>query len=91
IFVAFIDAVGIGIGALILGVPLAIPLAVLVFLASFIPMIGATLTGAMAVLLALMSNGLVNALLMLGVVLLVQQIESNVLQPLVMGKAVALH
>ena len=71
--------------------PLAIPLAVLVFLASFIPMIGATLTGAMAVLLALMSNGLVNALLMLGVVLLVQQIESNVLQPLVMGKAVALH
>ena len=91
IFVAFIDAVGIGLGALILGVPLAIPLAVLVFLASFIPMIGATLTGGMAVLLALMSNGLVNALLMLGVVLLVQQIESNVLQPLVMGKAVALH
>ena len=91
IFVAFIDAVGIGLGALLLGVPLAIPLAVLVFLASFIPMIGATLTGAMAVLLALMSNGLVNALLMLGVVLLVQQIESNVLQPLVMGKAVALH
>ncbi|MFB1427433.1 AI-2E family transporter [Micrococcus endophyticus] len=91
IFVAFVDAVGIGLGALILGVPLAIPLAVLVFLASFIPMIGATVTGAIAVLFALMSNGLVNALLMLGVVLLVQQIESNVLQPLVMGKAVALH
>lgn len=91
IFVAFVDAVGIGLGALLLGVPLWFPLSVLVFLASFIPMIGATLTGAMAVLLALMSNGLVNALLMLGVVILVQQLESNVLQPLVMGKAVALH
>lgn len=91
IFVAAVDAVGIGLGALLLGVPLAIPLAVLVFLASFIPMIGATVTGAIAVLFALMSNGPVNALLMLGVVLLVQQIESNVLQPLVMGKAVSLH
>lgn len=82
IFVAAVDAFGIGLGALLLGVPLAIPLAVLVFLASFIPMIGATVTGAIAVLFALMSNGPVNALLMLGVVLLVQQIESNVLQPL---------
>ena len=91
IFVAFVDAVGIGVGAWLLGVPLAFPLAVLVFLASFIPMVGAVLTGAMAVVLALITNGLVNALLMLLVVLLVQQLESNVLQPLVMGKAVALH
>ena len=91
IFVAFIDAVGIGLGALLLGVPLAIPLAVLVFLASFIPMVGAVATGAIAVLFALMANGPVNALLMVGVVVLVQQLEGNVLQPLVMGKAVALH
>ncbi|MDO5634984.1 MAG: AI-2E family transporter [Micrococcus sp.] len=91
IFVAFVDAVGIGLGAFLLGVPLAFPLGVLVFLAAFIPMVGATLTGALAVLLALLANGWVNALLMLGVVLLVQQLESNVLQPVVMGKAVSLH
>ncbi|MFD5821999.1 AI-2E family transporter [Nesterenkonia xinjiangensis] len=91
VFVAAVDAVGIGIGAALLGVPLAMPVAVLVFLGSFIPIIGAVVTGAIAVLLALVANGLVNALLMLGVVLLVQQIESNVLQPIVMGKAVKLH
>lgn len=91
IFVAFVDAVGIGVGAWILGVPLALPLGVLVFLASFIPIVGAVATGTIAVLLALVTNGLTNALLMLAVVLLVQQLESNVLQPLVMGKAVSLH
>ncbi|TFI01153.1 AI-2E family transporter [Micrococcus lylae] len=91
IFVAFVDAVGIGLGAWLLGVPLAFPLAVLVFLASFIPMVGAVLTGALAVLLALITNGMWNAVFMLLVVLLVQQLESNVLQPLVMGKAVSLH
>lgn len=66
-------------------------LGVLVFLGSFIPVVGALLTGAIAVLLALVANGLVNALIMLAMVLVVQQIESNILQPLVMGKAVALH
>ncbi|MFB9074463.1 AI-2E family transporter [Citricoccus parietis] len=91
IFVAFVDALGIGLGALILGVPLALPLGVLVFFGSFIPLVGAFLTGAVAVLLALVANGWVNALIMLGVVLLVQQIEGNVLQPLVMGRAVSLH
>lgn len=91
IFVAFVDAVGIGVGAWLLGVPLAMPLGVLVFLGSFIPIVGAVLTGAVAVLLALVANDWVNALLMLGVVLGVQQLESNVLQPLVMGKAVNLH
>lgn len=91
IFVAFVDAVGIGLGAWLLGVPLAFPLAVLVFLASFIPMVGAVLTGAMAVVLALITNGMWNAVFMLLVVLAVQQLESNVLQPLVMGKAVSLH
>lgn len=91
IFVAFVDAVGIGVGAWLLGVPLAMPLGVLVFLGSFIPIVGAVLTGAVAVLLALVANDWVNALLMLAVVLGVQQLESNVLQPLVMGKAVNLH
>lgn len=91
IFVAFVDAVGIGVGAWLLGVPLAMPLGVLVFLGAFIPIVGAVLTGAVAVLLALVANDWVNALLMLAVVLGVQQLESNVLQPLVMGKAVNLH
>lgn len=91
IFVAFVDALGIGAGAWILGVPLALPLGVLVFFGSFIPLVGAFLTGAVAVLLALVANGPVNALIMLGIVLLVQQIEGNVLQPLVMGRAVSLH
>jgi predicted PurR-regulated permease PerM len=90
-FVAFVDAVGIGVGAAIIGVPLALPLGVLVFLGSFIPIVGALVTGAVAVLLALVANGAVNALIMLGIVLLVQQLESHILQPLVMGKAVALH
>ncbi|WP_258006386.1 AI-2E family transporter [Arthrobacter sp. AFG20] len=90
-FVAFVDAVGIGVGAAIISVPLALPLGVLVFIGSFIPVVGALVTGAIAVLLALVANGPVNALIMLGIVLLVQQLESHILQPLVMGKAVALH
>nr|WP_246380684.1 AI-2E family transporter [Paeniglutamicibacter cryotolerans] len=91
LFVAFIDAVGIGIGAFILGVPLAMPLGVLVFIGSFIPILGALVTGAVAVLLALVANGWLNALFMLAIVLLVQQAESHILQPMVMGKAVSLH
>ena len=91
ILVAAIDALGIGLGAWLLGVPLAFPLAVLVFLFSFIPMVGAFASGAIAVVIALTANGLVNGLLMVGVVVLVQQLEGNVLQPLVMGKAVSLH
>ncbi|MEA9985726.1 MULTISPECIES: AI-2E family transporter [Subtercola] len=91
ILVAFVDAVGIGAGALILQVPLAIPIAVLVFLGSFIPVVGAVLTGAVAVFIALIYNGWVVALIMLGVVLLVQQVEGHVLQPLVMGTAVKVH
>ena len=91
ILVALIDAVGIGLGALILGLPLAVPLAVLVFLASFIPFVGAIATGAIAVLVALVDQGPTTALIMLGVVLLVQQVESHVLQPLLLGHAVSLH
>ncbi|WP_313814327.1 AI-2E family transporter [Glutamicibacter sp.] len=89
--VALIDAVGIGLGAYFLGVPLAMPLGVLVFLGSFIPVVGALLTGALAVLLALVANGWLNALIMLAIVLAVQQAESHILQPLIMGKAVSLH
>ena len=91
VFVAFVDAVGIGLGAFLLGVPLALPIGVLVFLASFIPIVGAVVTGAVAVLVALVAVSPMIALAMLGVVLLVQQIESNILQPLIMGKAVSLH
>jgi putative heme transporter len=89
--VAFIDAVGIGAGAAILQVPLALQLGVLVFLGSFIPILGALITGAIAVLLALVAHGWLVALIMLGVVLLVQQVESHILQPLIMGRAVSLH
>ncbi|KRF05151.1 permease [Arthrobacter sp. Soil782] len=91
ILVAFIDAVGIGLGAAIIGVPLVLPLTVLVFLGSFIPILGALFTGMVAVLLALVANGWVNALVMLAIVLLVQQVEGHILQPFVMGRAVSLH
>jgi putative heme transporter len=91
VFVAFVDALGIYIGAVILDVPLALPIAVLVFFGGFVPVVGAVVTGAVAVLLAWVAHDFVTALLMLGVVLLVQQIESNVLQPIIMGKAVKLH
>lgn len=91
ILVALVDATGIGLGAAILGVPLALPLATLVFVGSFIPIVGAIATGAVAVLVALVAKGWVIALIMLGVVLAVQQIEGHVLQPFLMGHAVSLH
>ncbi|MFC4224995.1 AI-2E family transporter [Lysinibacter cavernae] len=91
IFVAFVDAVGIGLGAVILQLPLAIPIAVLVFLGSFIPFLGAITTGALAAFVALVYEGPVTALIMLGIVVLVNQIEGHVLQPLVMGSAVRVH
>jgi len=91
ILVALVDAIGIGLGAWLLGVPMALPLGVLVFMGSFVPIVGAVVTGAVAVLLALVANGWGIALAMLAVVLVVQQVESNVMQPLVMGRAVNLH
>lgn len=91
IFVAFVDAVGIGLIAWLLGLPLALPIAVAVFLASFVPFVGAIVTGALAVVIALVYNGPIIALLMLAGVVVVQQLESNVLQPLVMGPAVRVH
>ncbi len=96
IFVAFVDAVGIGIGAWILGLvfggfPLVLPIAVAVFLASFIPIIGAVATGAVAAFIALVFLGPLPAVIMVGIVILVQQVEGHVLQPFVMGSAVKVH
>jgi predicted PurR-regulated permease PerM len=91
VIVALIDAVGIGLGAFILHVPFAVPLAVLVFLGAFIPIVGAVVTGFLAVIAALVYNDPVNALIMLAVVIAVNQLESHVLQPLLMGGAVRLH
>ncbi|NLP82298.1 AI-2E family transporter [Microbacterium sp. CFH 90308] len=91
LLVATIDAIGIGLGAFLLGVPLAIPVAVLVFLGAFVPFVGAVVTGAVAVFLALVYNGPWIALWMLIVVLGVQQLEGHVLQPLLMGSAVKVH
>lgn len=96
IFVAFVDAVGIGLGAFILGLftggfPLVIPIAIAVFLGSFIPLIGAVATGVIAVFVALVFLGPIPALIMLGVVILVQQLEGHVLQPFVLGNAVKVH
>lgn len=91
ILVALIDAIGISLGAFFLGLPLVVPLGVLVFLASFVPFVGAIATGAIAVLVALVDQGPTAALIMLGVVLAVQQIEGHVLQPLLLGHAVAVH
>lgn len=91
VVVAGVDAIGIGLGALVLGLPFVLPLTLLVFLSSFVPIVGAVLSGAVAVLIALVVKGPTVALLMLGVVLLVQQLETHVLQPFLMGRAVALH
>ncbi|MDI9889899.1 AI-2E family transporter [Microbacterium sp. IEGM 1404] len=91
LLVATIDAIGIGLGAFLLGVPLAIPIGVLVFLGAFIQFVGAVVTGALAVFIALVYNGPLIALFMLIVVLGVQQIESHVLQPILMGSAVKVH
>jgi predicted PurR-regulated permease PerM len=89
--VGFIDAFFIGLGLWILGVPLVFPLAVLTFFGGFIPIIGAFVAGAFAVLVALVSNGFTTALIVLGIVLLVQQIEGNVLQPIIQGRGFNLH
>lgn len=89
--VAVVDAAGIGIGLLAVGAPLVIPLSALVFLSAFIPVIGAVTSGVIAVLVVLVANGLVSALIVLGVVIGVQQLEGNVLQPLLLGRAVELN
>lgn len=91
VLVAFVDALGIGVGIAIIGVPLALPLAAFVFLSSFIPIIGALLSGIVAVLVALVTVGPVKAIIVLAIVIAVQQLESHVLQPVLLGRAVSLH
>jgi putative heme transporter len=91
IVVAAADGVGIGLFAIFLGLPLAVPLAIVVFLASFIPVVGAILTGILAVFIALVFVGPIQAVIMLGGVLLVHLLEAHVLQPLVIGGVVKVH
>ncbi|MBN3511806.1 AI-2E family transporter [Mycolicibacterium nivoides] len=89
--VALVDAVGIGTGLAIMGIPLALPLASLVFMGAFIPLVGAVVAGFLAVVVALLAKGFVYALITLGLIIAVQQLEGHVLQPLVMGRAVSIH
>jgi predicted PurR-regulated permease PerM len=91
LIVAAIDAVGIGIALAIIGVPLALPLALLVFVGSFVPYVGSTISGSVAVLVALAANGPIDALLTLAAVVAVQQIEGNFLEPFIVGHQVRLH
>jgi predicted PurR-regulated permease PerM len=89
--VGLVDAILIGIALLVIGVPLVLPLMVLTFIGAFLPLIGAFLAGLAAVLIALVSNGLLAALLVLGAIILVQQVEGHLLYPLLMGRTVHLH
>jgi putative heme transporter len=89
--VALTDAAGVGTGLAIMGVPLALPLASLVFLGAFIPLVGAVIAGFLAVVVALLAKGIVYALLTLGLLVVINQLEAHLLQPLVMGRAVSIH
>ena len=89
--VAAIDAVGISLGAFFLGMPMVVPIAVITFFAAFVPIIGALASGAIAVLVALVYKGATSAIIMLVIILVVQQVESNLLQPFMMSSAVSLH
>jgi len=89
--IALVDAVLIGIGLAIVGVPLALPLAVVVFIGAFIPIVGATVAGLLAALVALVTNGPIQALIVVGIVVVVNQLEGDLLQPIVMGRTLSLH
>ncbi|WP_232021038.1 MULTISPECIES: AI-2E family transporter [Pseudonocardia] len=89
--VSLIDAVFIGIGLVLLSVPLALPLAILTFLGGFIPIVGAFVAGALAVLIALVTQGFTTAVLVLVLIVVVQQVEGNVLQPFLQGQSLKLH
>jgi predicted PurR-regulated permease PerM len=89
--VSLVDAVLIGIGLLVLGVPLALPLAVLTFLGGFIPIVGAVVAGVLGVLVALVSNGFTTAMIVLALIVAVQQLEGNVLQPMLQSRSLGLH
>jgi putative heme transporter len=89
--VALTDAAGVGAGLAFMGIPLALPLASLVFLGAFIPLVGAVIAGSLSIVVALLSKGIVYALLTLILLIVVNQIETHLLQPLVMGRAVSIH
>jgi predicted PurR-regulated permease PerM len=89
--VGLLDAVLIGLGLWILGVPLVLPLAVLTFVSAFVPIIGALFAGFVAVLIALVSNGLTDALIVLAIIVVVQQLEGNVFQPMIQSRGLGLH
>jgi predicted PurR-regulated permease PerM len=91
VLVALVDAVGIMFVAWVLGLPLVLPIGVLVFLGAFVPLVGATIAGTVAVLVALVAQGPLDALLMLIGVIVVQQVEGHVLQPFLMGRFVSVH
>ncbi|TCO48321.1 putative PurR-regulated permease PerM [Kribbella antiqua] len=91
IIVAGVDAIGISLGAAILGLPLVSAIGILVFVGSFVPVVGALISGAVAVLVALVAKGPLVAIIMLGVVIGVQQLEAHVLQPFLLGRAVSVH
>lgn len=91
VFVAVIDAAGIGLGAWILGLPLALPIAILVFLGSFIPSFGSLITGLMATMVALFDGGWKKAVIMIIIVLIVQQVEGSVLYPWLFGREASIH
>ncbi|MGW0551018.1 AI-2E family transporter [Streptomyces altiplanensis] len=90
-FVGLLDAVLIGLGLWILGVPLVLPLAVLTFVSAFVPIVGALFAGLVAVLIALVSNGLTDALIVLAIIVVVQQLEGNVFQPMIQSRGLGLH
>jgi len=89
--VGLVDAILIGIALVIIGVPLVVPIMIITFFAAFVPLIGAFVAGLVAVLIALVSGGLVDALLVLGAIILVQQVEGHLLYPLLMSRTVNLH
>ncbi|MDX1892528.1 AI-2E family transporter [Mycolicibacterium sp. 050158] len=89
--VALVDAVAIGSGLAVMGIPLALPLASIIFLGAFVPLVGALVTGFLAVVVALLAKGFIYALITLGLIVAVMQLEAHVLQPLVMGRAVSIH
>ncbi len=89
--IALVEATIIGVTVAVLGVPLALPIAIVVFIGAFIPLLGATAAGTLAALIALVSNGLVAALVLVAVVIIVNQLEGDVLSPIVLGKTLSLH
>ncbi|WP_350281414.1 AI-2E family transporter [Kribbella sp. HUAS MG21] len=91
VIVAAVDAIGISLGAAILGLPLVSAIGILVFVGAFVPVVGALVSGSVAVLVALVAKGPIVAIIMLAVVIGVQQLEAHVLQPFLLGRAVSVH